>query len=220
MRSLAARHHAVYCMHTRLSTLLQATASAVAIAAAKAACSSIRFKRAAVTLPEMTALVALCRAALSSPDVCADFCGALASICDPDDSFNEANRASCNAARVIPAVVASMSLHGTVPANALNGCAALYGLAYDNTVNVDAIVRSDGGLDAIYSMMRSYPADAEMQLVACVTLARIVDVASLAAMRIIRESDVVELLNAAKRNHPSDEGVQWNADRALAALRG
>lgn len=195
----------------------QATASPAGIAAALAECARVEKKEGKVSLVALKSLVAAVSPALSSPEVARGICDAIKSICGPNLSADD-NRVTCGAAGVVPAVVTAISTHGSADSSvAWTGCHALADLAFENTVNADAIVLATGGLRTILSVMAS-TAKSVVLSDACFALCNTADAASPAALKVMRESAAVELLHAAKRNYPSAFYLNHHADRALEVL--
>lgn len=169
---------------------------------------------------ELAHIAHACAATVCSPAVVEAFAGVVTKLC----SDVPANRASCGATGVIPVIVAGLSAHcATSVVIAICGCQALASLAAGYTVNVDAIVCSAGGLDAILASMASHPHQAEVQRCACVALMAIARVASDEAKAVIRASGAARLLESAAKCDRYTEGrpgaVKDCADLVLDALR-
>lgn len=206
---------------------MQASATPSAISAAIALCHSMRGSRGAVSAEDLASLVTACTLALSSLEVAGWFSFAVSSVCAKEAWMNSsgiANRVSCHAVGVIPALVAALSTHGTAsPRVAARGCVALANLSLGNTANADAIVLSTRGLDVILSMMTAHveqdEPDGNVQKMACQALCWVARAASPAAKRAMRDSSAMELVEAARTYHVHTiDGLKRAADEALAAL--
>lgn len=178
----------------------------------------------AVTLAEMESLVRVCSPALSCPELSAAVCNAVVGMCSSWSCASAENhRVTCGAAGVIPLIVAAMSAHST-DSGASSGCDALCWLIEGNTANADAVVVSEsaGGLSEILSVMASHTENAQVLGFACLALELLARNVSSSAKLVMRQSAVVELLNAAKVDHPSSgiyqKLVMRNADAALTVL--
>lgn len=127
---------------------------------------------------------------------------------------------TCGLSGAIPAVIAAMSSHGAASvAVSEAACIALMKLTVSNSPNADAVLQTPGGLDGILSAMAAHAYDAYVQQWACAALWRISTVASPAALALLREGRVIELVNTAKRCHFSCRGLIKYADDFLAALK-
>lgn len=174
-----------------------------------------------VTVVGVSALVTACNPALSSPAVAEDFCFIVVEMLR--DISAEANRVTCAAAGVIPAVVTAMSAlcdSRSAPRVAARGCTALGWLTVGNRANADAIALSAGGVDAVRAAMASHPGVEAVQHAACWALRCIACAASGPVVASMRTSAVVKLLHTAMLNHPGKEvyTVRYWAEDALAVL--
>lgn len=175
-----------------------------------------------ITLDDVTSLVTACTSALSSPAVALELVTTLDFICGGGMGKN---RVPCGAGGAIEAIVAAMSAHGAARADvAAVGCGALAWMALGNTTNADCMVLSSGALNEVYRMMETHAWVYNVQKEACETLYIIAGAAPRDALDSIREGRAVELLAAAKVNHPEEElldrlqTVVRYADRALSRL--
>lgn len=193
------------------------------VAAAKAECRRVSIIKGKATSADLTSLLAVCAPALSSLEVSAALCTAVASLCADSNGKPAHNSKTCGAAGVIPAVVDILSAHGHSNRNVCwNGCRVLCLLSFRNRVNADAVVlsHSRSGLDVILSVMVSHAQDGDVQEITCSALKHIARAASPAALRALRESAATELVRAAKRNHAGDDMLRYEAHEALAVLEG
>lgn len=172
-------------------------------ASAIAECRLVRSIEGSVAPDVVAALVSACTPALSSPTVAEEFVTTIGTICEESVK----NRVVCAAAGVIPLLVRVLSTHGDESVDiAARGCGALGMVAIENTANADAIVLSTGGLAAICSLLSTHAASLGLQVEACWAVWFLANAAGPAALTAMREGTVVELLLAAKRNHPSQPG--------------
>lgn len=188
-------------------------------ASAISQCQAISGIEDEVTAAQLSSLVTACTPALPSVDVALAFVTAILSVCD--FKHPASNRVTAGAVGVIPAVITSLSAHGTVRADvAAIGCEALVQLVFDSTSNADELV-SAGALDVAYSVMDAHAGDEAVSRVACWLLWILTDTASPAAVSVMRGGRALELLNAAKRMHPRDglDTVKYWANRGLASLK-
>lgn len=184
--------------------------------AAREECERVRAAE-DVTPDDITSLVSICKPVLSSPEAAEDFATTVGEIC----SYVAANRVAAAAAGAIEAVVSSLVAHGAISVGvAARGCETLGLLASNNAFNADVIVLSSGGLDAILSAMESNAGEYDVQKEACVALVSIAEAASAAAVGVLRGARVIDVINAAKVNHPQEGAgtVKYWAEHTLATL--
>lgn len=188
-------------------SLLQASAPAAAVEEAKAACERAAAIEWDYVSADVLPMVTACKAALSSPEVAALFLDTVSTICGDFQFFRLANKRACAEAGVIPVIVSFMHAHSAVDVSiAVKGCAAFLCLVSDHIPNAHAIATSAEALGAILSAMALFPANADVQEPACNALMLLIVASShsSAARAGIRGSRAVELLTAAKVNHPEE----------------
>lgn len=210
-------------MHLQCTSLLfialQAAASQSTIAAALAQCERVvkLTWNGVMTLVKVTSFATACTAGVSSPEVAHAMCRTVVKI--DSSSYGQANLATCRIAGVIPAVVASMTAHGSVNRDiAVAGCEALSYLAYRDTCIAESLVMPDGGLEVIISIMSTYVGDLGAQWRGCAALSAIAKSCGPDALSKMRESAAIDLLLAAKRDQPKDYRVDSSVREALARL--
>lgn len=178
------------------------------------------------TVADLTALVTLCTPAFSSPQVAKAFCERVGKLCHPAYCYTTdevatalANKVTCGAAGVIPAILTVIALYGTVSPGVANmGILALSWIASKNALNSDAIVLSAGGLDAILSVMSTHAVYDQLQSSVCLLLGSITSVCSPAAKRVLCASSAMEIVLVALRNHSHDYSLLDSAGLLLRNL--
>lgn len=166
-----------------------------------------------VTEDDVKALVEACAAARDSRSVTEHFLHTLASMYYYEPSTRRLRSS------VISAVASAMAAHRSSN-SASNGCIVLHLLVADASSAADGMFRN-GGVDALRSAMRSFPADERIQLSSCQALHLILRDASPCCRHAMLTycGDTVTQLHEAKQNHPENPALQESADLAIRILR-
>ncbi|EGD79779.1 hypothetical protein PTSG_10764 [Salpingoeca rosetta] len=130
-------------------------------------------------------------------------------------AMNDDNKAAIGLNGGIDAVIAAMNSHTSNVGVQEQGCAALGNLAYNNDDN-KAAVGLNGGIDAVIAAMKNYTNKGDVQESGCNALVVIASHPGLSDH--LRSENVSLLARQAKENHPSNRGVQQQADRLLSKL--
>lgn len=204
-------------------SIVQATACLATQAAAIAVCKAVSAQYASRTNPTVSAdvitpMVTACTAALSSCTVTEAFVTTVVSVCAGTVSAC----LTCCDTGVLEAVMDSLAVHGVASSIvAAKGFAAVHMLVGNmGRPRADSLVLSSGGLDTMLFAMEAHPADVKVQTAACRALWVTSRAVSPSVLSIMRDSRAVELLRAAKANHPLEgrHSVMQFAKEALVVL--